>query len=192
VDKEEKNRTTSPMEEDKKKIFIELLETGVWIHKTNIAMELAIKENSKKINRIDKELVQAEYHDYLDIFSEEKAHQFLESRSWDHKIKMKEGFEPKLFKNYNLTLAEQLELGKFFKENLNKEYIKPSQSPMASPFFFVSRKDGKLQPCQDYRYLNDWTIKNSYPLPLILKIMDKLKGAKYFIKLDICWGYNNI
>jgi Reverse transcriptase (RNA-dependent DNA polymerase) len=40
--------------------------------------------------------------------------------------------------------------------------------------------------------LNDWTIKNSYPLPLILEIMDKLKGAKYFTKLDICWGYNNI
>ena len=63
---------------------------------------------------------------------------------------------------------------------------------MASPFFSVNKKDGKLQPCQDYRYLNDWTIKNSYPLPLILEIMDKLKGTKYFTKLDICWGYNNI
>ena len=63
---------------------------------------------------------------------------------------------------------------------------------MASPFFFVSKKDGKLWPCQDYWYLNDWTIKNSYPLPLILDIMDKLKGAKFFTKMDVCWGYNNI
>ena len=63
---------------------------------------------------------------------------------------------------------------------------------MASPFFFVKKKDGKLRPCQDYRYLNDWTIKNAYPLPLISKIMDKLKGAKYFTKLDIRWGYNNV
>jgi hypothetical protein len=63
---------------------------------------------------------------------------------------------------------------------------------MASPFFFVSKKDGKLQPCQDYRYLNDWMVKNSYPLPLILEIMDKLKGAKYFTKLDVRWGYNSV
>jgi hypothetical protein len=57
---------------------------------------------------------------------------------------MKEGFEPKLFKNYNLTLAEQNKLDKFLKENLGKGYIRPSQSPMVSPFFFVSKKDGKL------------------------------------------------
>jgi hypothetical protein len=63
---------------------------------------------------------------------------------------------------------------------------------MASPFFFVFKKDGKLQPCQDYQYLNDWTVKNPYPLPLISKIMDKLKGAKYFTKLDVRWGYNNV
>ena len=63
---------------------------------------------------------------------------------------------------------------------------------MASPFFFVSKKDGKLRPCQDYWYLNNWMIKNSYPLPLISDILDKLKGAKYFMKLDIQWEYNNI
>jgi RNase H-like domain found in reverse transcriptase/Reverse transcriptase (RNA-dependent DNA polymerase)/Integrase zinc binding domain len=63
---------------------------------------------------------------------------------------------------------------------------------MASPFFFVSKKDSKLRPCQDYWYLNEWTVKNSYPLPLILKIMDKLKGTKYFTKLDVHWGYNNL
>jgi len=50
---------------------------------------------------------------------------------------------------------------------------------MASPFFFVDKKDGKLQPCQDYRALNKGTIKNTYPLPLISKLIDKLKGTKY-------------
>ena len=105
---------------------------------------------------------------------------------------MKEEFKPKSFKNYNLTLAEQIELDKFLKENLEKGYIRPSQSLMASPFFFVNKKNGKLQPCQDYQYLNDWTIKNSNPVPLISEIMDKLKGTKYFSKLDIHWGYNNI
>jgi hypothetical protein len=191
-DKEQKNQTTLPLKEDKLGVYIKLLETDVWIHKTNIATELAIEENSKKQDKTDEQLVPAEYHEYLDIFSKEKAHRFPESRPWDHKIEMKEGFEPKLFKNYNLTPAEQLELDKFLKENLEKGYIQPSQSPMASLFFFVSKKDRKLWPCQDYWYFNDWTVKNSYPLPLISEIMDKLKGAKYFTKLDVCWGYNNI
>jgi hypothetical protein len=70
------------------------LETDVWIHKTNIATELAIEENSKKMDKMDEQLVLTEYHKYLDIFSKEKAHRFPESRPWDHKIKMKEGFEP--------------------------------------------------------------------------------------------------
>ena len=81
---------------------------------------------------------------------------------------MKPDFEQKLFKNYNLTLAEQIELDKFLKENLEKGYIRKSKSPMASPFFFVKKKDGKLQPCQDYQFLNEWTIKNTYPLIYLL------------------------
>ena len=57
----------------------------------------------------------------------------------------------------------------------------------------MEKKDAKkLQPCQDYRYLNEFTKPNAYPLPLILDLMIKLKGSKYFIKLDIRWGYNNI
>jgi hypothetical protein len=125
-DEEPNNRTTLPLEEDKLGVYIELLETDVWIHKTNIAMKLAIEENSKKIDKTDEQLVLAEYHKYLDIFSDEKAHSFPKSRPWDHKIEMKEGFKPKLFKNYNITPAEQIELDKFLKENLDKGYIRPS------------------------------------------------------------------
>jgi hypothetical protein len=63
---------------------------------------------------------------------------------------------------------------------------------MASPFCFVNKKDGKLRPVQDYRALNNVTIKNAAPLPLIPELIDKLHGARYFTKLDIRWGYNNI
>jgi hypothetical protein len=51
---EKKNWTTSPIEEDKKEIFIKLMETDVWIHKMNIVLELAIEENNKKIDKTDK------------------------------------------------------------------------------------------------------------------------------------------
>ena len=46
--------------------------------------------------------------------------------------------------------------------------------------------------CQDYRKLNEGTIKNTYLLPLISELINQLKGAKYFTKLDIQWGYNNV
>jgi hypothetical protein len=59
----------------------------------------------------------------LDVFDNNKANQFSESNVWDHKIDMKEGFEPKSFKNYNLAPEEQKELDKFLDENLEKEYI---------------------------------------------------------------------
>jgi len=63
---------------------------------------------------------------------------------------------------------------------------------MASPVFFVKKKDGTLRLVQDYRKLNEMTIKNSYPLPLISDIITKLSKAKYFTKLDVRWGFNNV
>ena len=81
----------------------------------------------------------------------------------------------------------------FINGNLKAGKIRESQSPQASPFFFVQKKDrGLLHPCQDYQYLNEHTIKNAYPLPLISTLIDKLKGARYFSKMDVRWGYNNI
>ena len=189
-----KNHSSNPLS-DTDTILLELLDTEdeVWINtNTNMATSLAAEANSKKPELTPEQLVPKEYHEYLDVFNEEKANRYPESRPWDHKIEMKTGFEPKSFKTYNLTPEEQSELDKFLKENLDKGYIKLSESPMASPFFFVKKKDGKLRPCQDYRYLNDWTVKNAYPLPLISEIMDKIKGAKYFTKFDVRWGYNNI
>lgn len=63
---------------------------------------------------------------------------------------------------------------------------------MASPVFFVKKKDGRLRFVQDYRKLNEMTIKNRYPLLLASDIINRLKGAKIFTKFDVRWGYNNI
>lgn len=85
-------------------------------------------------------------------------------------------------KNFDVFLEENLKLGR----------IQPSNSPFASTFFFIKKKDEKLQVVQDYWKINATTIKNWYPLSLISKLIDKLKNAKYFTKLDIRWEYNNI
>ena len=55
----------------------------------------------------------------------------------------------------------------------------------------MSKKDGELWPCQDYQYLNEHTIKNAYPLPLISDLVDGVKGSLIFTKMNV-WWYNNI
>jgi len=87
---------------------------------------------------------------------------------------------------------EQKELDQFLKENLETGHIHPSKSPMASPVFFIKKKDGTLQLVQDYQALNAMTVKNKYPVPLISKLINNLRGAKYFTKLDVRWGLNNV
>ena len=119
-----------------------------------------------------KKMIPKEYHEFLDVFSEEVASRFPTRKPWDHKIELKEDFEPKSAKVYQLTPEEEEATKTFIKENLEKGYIRESKSPMLSSFFFVPKKDGRKRPCQDYRYLNQWTIKNLYPLPLITDIMD--------------------
>ena len=169
------------------------MEDEIWINtKTSNSIKFWLQHGERKEGLTLEEQIPQGYHEYLDIFNEDKADRFPSSQSWDHKIELKEGFQPKSFKSYNLTPKEQTELGKFLKDNREKKYIWPSQSPMALPFFFIKKKDGKLRPCQDYQYLNEWTIKNAYPLPLISELTDKIKDAKFFMKLDVCWGYNNI
>ena len=101
---------------------------------------------------------------------------------WDHKIELKEGFEPKSFKVYPLTPKEDEATKVFIEDNLQKGYIQPLKSPMATPIFYINKKDAKLRLCQDYKYLNKWTIKNAYPLPLITDLLDKLKKVKLFTK----------
>ena len=125
--------------------------SDLWINaKTTTATTIQAKINQQKEGLPLTDQIPKEYHQYLDVFDEVKAKRFPESRPWDHKIKLKEEFQPKSFKTYNLTPEEQRELDNWIKENLEKGYIRPSQSPMALPFFYVKKKDGKLRPCQDY------------------------------------------
>jgi len=58
--------------------------------------------------------------------------------------------------------------------------------------FFVGKKDGKKRMVQDYQYLNEWTIKNNYSLPLISDVLENIGTKKVFTKIDLRWGYNNV
>ena len=74
-------------------------------------------------------------------------------------------------KVYLLSREEREEMCKFIQEQLRKGYIRPLKSPQTAPVFFIGKKDSKKRMVQDYRYLNEWTIKNNYPLSLILDVV---------------------
>ena len=131
-------------------------------------------------------------NDFPEIFKKQGFDSLPEWHPWDHAIELTPGLKPVNCKVYSLNLDEQKALDEFLEENLKSGQICPSNSPMVSPFFFVKKKDGALWPVQDYWKLNEMTIKNHYPLPLIQELIDKLKLSEVFSKMDIRWGYNNI
>ena len=138
-------------------------------------------------------IIPEEYQQFASVFNEEESQRFLLSHPWDHTIELKpDALDHLHFKVYPMTREEDEALDKFINEQLLKGYISPSKSPYTSSFFFIKKKDGKLQPVQDYWALNSWTIKNQYPLPLISTLIRDLGGVYYYSKLDVQWGYNNI
>jgi len=111
---------------------------------------------------------------------------------WDHEIKLKEGAQLKFFKVYHTNELQDTELKRYLEANLKIGHIRPSTSPAGYPVLFVPKKDGKLRMCVDYRQLNDQTVKNRYPLPLISRLRDQLAGARIFTRLDLPTAYAHI
>ncbi len=130
--------------------------------------------------------------DFHSVFSKDFFDELSGTKLWDHAVELTHDTSPKSCKVYPLSASEQKELDTFLKENLESGRIRPFKSLMATPVFFVKRKDGKLCLVQDYHTLNAMTMKNKYPLPLIPELIVKLCGAKYFTKLDVRWGFNNV
>ena len=78
------------------------------------------------------------------MFSKESFDELPEWKQWDHVIDLKPESRPFSTKVYPMSQIEQKELNDFLEENLSSGRIRPSKSPMASPVFFVKKKDGKL------------------------------------------------
>jgi len=126
------------------------------------------------------------------VFGKKQSERMPTRKLWDHAIEVKKGFVPRKGKVYPLSREEREEVREFVKEQLRKRYIRPSKSPQTALVFFVGKKDGKKRMVQDYRYLNEWTIKNNYPLPLISDVLENIRTKKVFTKMDLRWGYNNV
>ena len=112
------------------------------------------------------------------MFSKESFDELPKWKQWDYVINLKPESQPFSTKVYPMSPIEQKELDDFLEENLSSGCIHPSKSPMASPVFFVKMKHGKLQFVQDYRKLNAMMVKNTYLLPLILDIINRISDSK--------------
>ena len=138
------------------------------ICKTTLSTKLAIATHKEEVT------LPPQYSAYADVFSEQTFNALPPRRDFDHAIELKESFMPKVAKLYPLNPEELVACQTFIDENSKTGWIRPSKSPQVSPFFFVKKKDGKLRPVQDYCYLNEHTMKNAYPLPLVSDLVDNL------------------
>ncbi len=150
------------------------------------------KERKAIIRKVQMdEWIPHQYWAFADIFSDKESKRYPPKRPWDHKIELKPGAPGTLIsKTIHLSHTEQKELKEFVHEHLERGTIQRSKSLYTASFFFIKMKNRKLWPVQDYWPINEWTIKNQYPLPLIPQLIDRIGDTELIMVVDICWGYN--
>ena len=124
--------------------------------------------------------VPAEYLDFADVFSPDLASELpRHPRINDHAIKLvKDCQQPPYKPIYSPEPVELETLKVYIETNLANGFIKSSKSPANAPILFDRKSDGSLRLCINYRGLNNLTIKNRYPLPLIGESLDRFGRAK--------------
>jgi len=126
------------------------------------------------------------------VFGKVESERMLTRKVWDHAIDLKETFKPQKGRIYPLSKNKREKVQNFVEDQLRKGYIRPSKSPQMSPVFFVGKKDGSKWIVIDYYNLNDQTVKNNCPLPLITELIDNMGSKKVFTRMNLRWGFNNI
>jgi len=119
------------------------------------------------------------------VFGKVESERMPTRKVWDHAIDLKEMFKPWKGRIYPLSKNKREEVQNFVEDQLRKGYIRPSKSPQTSPVFFVGKKDGSKWMVMDYHNLNNQTVKNNYPLPLITELINNIGSKKVFTKMDL-------
>ena len=130
------------------------------------------------------------YTDFSYVFEKQNVDRLPEHHAYDCPINLQEGVCAPFGPIYGLSEPELEALRTYLDENLEKGFIQPSKSPAGAPILFVKKKDGSLRLCVDYRGLNKVTVRNRYPLPLIPELLDRLRSARVFSKIDLRGAYN--
>jgi len=125
------------------------------------------------------------------VFGEISPGQPLD-RGFEHTIELEQGIQAVITTPYRHPKAYQDEIERAIQELLALGHIRPSMSHFASFVVLVKKKDSTLRTCIDYRALNKKTLKNRYPMPRIDELIDELRGARFFSKIDLRSGYHQI
>ena len=138
--------------------------------------------------------VPAEYSDFADVFSPDLASKLPKHIEInDYAIELVEDCQqPPYGPIYSLRPVELETLKAYIETNLANGFIRPSKSPAGAFILFDQKSDGFLQLCVNYQGLNNLTIKNRYPLPLIKESLDRLGRAKQFTQLDLTSVYHRM
>ena len=110
----------------------------------------------------------------------------------DFGIELHLGTSPISMTPYRMAPVDLQELRVQLHELLDKGFIRPSTSPWGASVLFAKNKDKTLRLCIDYKQLNRVTIKNRYPLPRIDDLVDQLRGARFYSKIDLRTGYHQL
>ncbi|MCO5561094.1 hypothetical protein L7F22_014715 [Adiantum nelumboides] len=130
--------------------------------------------------------------EYSDVFSSDLPRGLPPTSDVQHRIDVLSGTKPVSKSPYRLSASEAKEVESQLADYLARGFIRLRTSPWASPVLLVKKKDGSMRMCVDYRGLNAITIKNTYPLPRVDELFDQLHGARYFTKIDLRSGYNQV
>jgi len=161
---------------------------------TTVSTKLAVEAyKDKKVHTME-DILKGPYAEFADIFSEEGFQELPPHRTWDHAIDLTPDWETKRWKPriYPLAPKERESMNQELDDLLKSGRIRSSKSPLGSPVFYVAKKDGKMRMVVDYRKLNDITVKNAYPLPLIPDLIDKWRGCQYFTLVDVRGAFHGI
>ncbi|GJP55553.1 hypothetical protein CLOM_g14511 [Closterium sp. NIES-68] len=127
--------------------------------------------------------------EFQDILPDDLPNELPPYRTHQHEIVEERGSKPTFRAPYRLSSTELTDMKKHIEYLLAKGLIRPSTSPYGTPVLFTPKPDGSLRMCIDYRALNKQTIKNKYAIPRIDDLLDQLRGATVFSKLDLRSGY---